>query len=78
MFKYYEKSVVPIEPNCLLNRRQVSAYLKCSYLDCSTLDVRLVFRSPVFCSALRATSFLPPLQRVGKAHVRVVGTMLEP
>lgn len=36
------------------------AYLKCSYLDRGTLDVRLVRDTMVFCSALRVTSLPPP------------------
>ena len=39
--------------------RQVTAYLECSYLDRGTLDVGLVLRTLVFCSALRVTSLLP-------------------
>jgi hypothetical protein len=38
---------------------QVTAYLECSYLDRGTLDVGLVLRTLVFCSALRVTSLLP-------------------
>lgn len=49
----------------------VSAYLECSYLYSSTLDVRLVLGSLVFCSALRATSPIPHYVRCTTPSVAV-------
>ena len=45
------------------SREDTTAYLECSYLDSGTLDVRLVLRGRVFCSALRVTSRRPPHHR---------------
>lgn len=67
----------PVELNFRVGFQQlfntVTAYLECSYLNSGTLDVRLVFGSPVFCSALRVTSQSPTTTLWG--CIVVVGTL---